>query len=185
MNAKNTRRGFTQNNWVGQALPDKAPAKGHLAAFTLIELLVVVLIIGILAAVAVPQYQKAVEKSRTSEAITMIKSFADAEKVFHLSNGEYTTNFSNLDIGVEVDGSVYTTNDWSFALRTDQAVPRMSATRLAYDENKGQYHIGYDFTKNMFFCSTNAGDTRGSVFCSAFGTAVACNHSEGDPCVYF
>ena len=52
--------------------------------FTLIELLVVVLIIGILAAVALPQYQTAVEKSRTTEALTMLKNAKDLYSVQYL-----------------------------------------------------------------------------------------------------
>jgi len=155
-------------------------------AFTLIELLVVVLIIGILAAVALPQYQKAVEKSRASEAITLIKSLADAEKIYYLAHGEYTNNLSSLDLGLNIDASAYTTKDWLVVLRTDRTVPRISASRTAYEERKGQYYIGYDLTKNMFFCSTNAGDTKGIRFCSSFNiTSTACNHSAGDPCYYF
>lgn len=55
--------------------------------FTLIELLVVVLIIGILAAVAVPQYQIAVEKARTVQAISIINSMMKAFDLYILSNG--------------------------------------------------------------------------------------------------
>lgn len=66
--------------------------------FTLIELLVVVLIIGILAAVAVPQYQKAVLKSRFATVKEMAQSLANAEEVYYLANGKYTANFDALDI---------------------------------------------------------------------------------------
>lgn len=52
--------------------------------FTLIELLVVVLIIGILASVALPQYQKAVEKSRSAEALTMLKNARQEYELLYL-----------------------------------------------------------------------------------------------------
>lgn len=50
------------------------------AGFTLIELLVVVLIIGILAAMAWPQYLKAVERSRMAEAVNMINILVQAQQ---------------------------------------------------------------------------------------------------------
>lgn len=54
--------------------------------FTLIELLVVVLIIGILSAIALPQYTKAVEKSRSAEALMNLKSLRDQQAVCLLAN---------------------------------------------------------------------------------------------------
>ena len=68
--------------------------------FTLIELLVVVLIIGILASVALPMYTRAVDKSRGTEALTITKSLVDAQNIYYLANGSYTTNLEDLDITV-------------------------------------------------------------------------------------
>ncbi len=73
--------------------------------FTLIELLVVVLIIGILAAVAVPQYQKAVLKSRFVTLKHLAKSIAQAEEVYYLANNKYTPDVRNLDIDLPTPSS--------------------------------------------------------------------------------
>ena len=79
----------------------------RLGGFTLIELLVVVLIIGILAAIAVPQYTKAVEKARMAEAISTGRSLVNAIKVAQLANGGPVT-WDMLDIEPP------TSNTWEY-----------------------------------------------------------------------
>ena len=79
---------------------------GRLSGFTLIELLVVVLIIGILAAIAVPLYQKAVTKSRFAEAMSNLKTIAAADKVCRLAGAGGSCFYSNLCNMDELDISL-------------------------------------------------------------------------------
>ena len=71
--------------------------------FTLIELLVVVLIIGILAAIAFPQYQIAVLKSRYTQLMIMGDALRKAQDVYYLAHGKYSLKINDLDITIPGD----------------------------------------------------------------------------------
>ncbi len=96
------------------------------SAFTLIELLVVVLIIGILASIALPQYQIAVAKARAANMLPLIRAFANAEERFFMANGSYTYRYDELDVSVpstktatclsKPDQVCYEVNGWAFEL---------------------------------------------------------------------
>jgi len=69
-------------------------------AFTLVELLVVVLIISVLAAIAVPQYQKAVLKAKLSKVIPVIQDIRKAQEFYGLERGAYASSLNRLAIDV-------------------------------------------------------------------------------------
>ena len=92
---------------------DAGYSAGYKSGFTLIELLVVVLIIGILASVALPQYQKAVEKARASEALPLLKSVYQAAKAYQMANGEWPEKFDELAVEIPWTGNVKWRSDSS------------------------------------------------------------------------
>ena len=115
-------------------------------AFTLIELLVVVLIIGILAAVALPQYQKAVIKSRYAKLKPIVEAIVQAENIYYLANGQYTDVVSNLDIDFPAGGApkeniTYTRQDFDWGWCQIQFSEGTYLTVYCVNQNNMEYEV--------------------------------------------
>lgn len=150
--------------------------------FTLIELLVVVLIIGILASVALPQYQKAVLKSRHVNILVLLRSLKDAEERHYMSAGEYTTDWDALDVslppsctvkgasakckinGADVDYGLSLNNFSHPNLYAVAATVQNPWIRWQWQLDKAAIWPG----KKICFPNDNAGDT-GRGLCQSFG----------------
>lgn len=147
--------------------------------FTLIELLVVVLIIGILAAVALPQYNRAVEKSRFVKYRVWAKRVLDAEREFYLANGKWSYAFEELTLDIPA-GSIVD--------RSHLILP--TRDRLALNDNNTSLQFTYKnttfsapFTTGKLSCYFYS-DQDKKKFCMNFAEDPEdCNKPVGGSCV--
>lgn len=135
--------------------------------FTLIELLVVVLIIGILSAVAWPEYQVAVEKSRAANAIIAAKAVKDAEEIYFMANGQYTDDIRNLDLDVPVpkDFTLYLMKDGDRKVEFWRETAEFKyAILFSFDHREGG-------AAGIHYCAAYTAKPGSRRICSSYGPA--------------
>lgn len=84
--------------------------------FTLIELLVVIVIVGVLSAVAIPQFLNQVRRSRTAEAQAALTAVGRASEAYRLDTTQYPEEYSRIEFGCEdcgAKGDKYMNDPWS------------------------------------------------------------------------
>lgn len=150
--------------------------------FTLIELLVVVLIIAVLAAAAMPAYQKAVERSRMVEAVNLLDTIAKAQERKYMNVNRYSLNFRALDVTPkEAAGQTYctkgTVSEGAYACGTGNGF-LMSLTGVSsvdgvgYAERVGPGELLYVYTLSRKYDSNGTtctgGNENGKALCADF-----------------
>lgn len=122
--------------------------------FTLIELLVVVLIIGILASVALPQYEKAVNKSRAATYVANLKPLLQASEVCAMEMG-MTCEAGDLDVEVPGCNPLADMATCSYEVGKEPSFVNVS---FYDDDDKAKLVLGLDKAGNRVCCG-KAGDT--------------------------
>ena len=96
---------------------DNPMRRSRHAGFTLIELLIVVVIIGILAAIAIPKFSNTKGKAYAASMRSDLRNLATAEEGYYFSYETYTTDLTALDFnrssGVDIEFGEASVNGWS------------------------------------------------------------------------
>lgn len=153
--------------------------------FTLIELLVVVLIIGILAAIALPQYTYAVEKTRAMEAVVNVRALRDAQNLYLLANGEYATDIGKLDMGFAngATGSGFSTNDFNYRLDEISDTARAHIWGNRRNHSTLRYFIITYMAEQKICCLAAKSLREDNAFCKRFtSTPVTAAVEPGYDC---
>jgi len=101
--------------------------------FTLIELLVVVLIIGILASIALPQYTKAVERSRMAEAVQILGDLATAQSIFYMQHNAFADGLDDLNDRGDIQLPGPSGSNWELEVGSEDGVQTMTRAGGMYD----------------------------------------------------
>ncbi|MDO5764657.1 MAG: type II secretion system protein [Elusimicrobiales bacterium] len=152
--------------------------------FTLIELLVVVLIIGILAAVALPQYEKAVNKARIARWMPLGKTLAASIDSYYMANGSCPTSFDQLDVlpagATDFYGNPYETGDRVFysvqnggtnqstpgvRVRFDLVTPCICSSQMAFTDDQ-------ELWMHFFPSSYSNASLAGKIECAGNGKSM-------------
>ena len=111
--------------------------KKYLNGFTLVEILIVVVIVGILAAIAIPTYYSYVKKGYATEAKTQLKSIVQAADMYYSERGEAAPDVETMEAEgfIEIKQSVK--NKWEFELNLDPTGDGGSCTATSTEEMSG------------------------------------------------